>query len=78
MVRSSLAVVSDKLKSANHFTNSEEAEGLGGNNTAGGELGGVEISGLVEEVLRGLEDGSALDRLKEVLVVGLEGSNGTI
>lgn len=76
VVRSSLAVVSDKLESANHLTDGEEAEGLGGDNTGGGDLGGVEISGLVEEVLGGLEDGSALDGLQEVLVVGLEGSDG--
>ena len=51
-MRSRLAVVSDELESANDLTNGEETDGLGGDDTSGGELGGVEISGLSEEVLR--------------------------
>lgn len=69
MVRGSLAVVSDKLESANDLANSEESEQFGGNNTTGGHLSSTDISGALDELLRRLENRAVLDGLEEVLVV---------
>ena len=53
VVRARLAVVADELEAADHLANGEEAEALGEDDTASGELGGVEVAGLLEEGLRG-------------------------
>lgn len=77
MVGGSLSSVANKLESANHLTNGEESKALGEDDTAGNELAGSQAADLLEEVLRRLEDGAALDGLPQRLVEGLEGCNGT-
>lgn len=77
MVGGRLSSVANELESANHLTNGEESKALGENNTAGNELAGSQAAGLLEEVLRRLEDGAVLDGLPQVLVEGLEGCNRT-
>jgi hypothetical protein len=69
-------VVADELHAADHFADGEETDTLGEDDAAGGELGGAEVAGLVEEVLGGAEDGAVLDGLPQVLVVGLNGGDG--
>lgn len=71
-------MVANQLESADHLANGEEAEALGSDDSASDELGSAEISGLAEEVLGGLDDGSVLDGLQQVLVGGLEGGDGAI
>jgi hypothetical protein len=76
VVRGGLAVVANELHAANHLADGEETDALGEDDTAGGELGGAEVAGLVEEVLGGAEDSAVLDGSPEVLVVGLDGGDG--
>lgn len=78
MVGFGLAVIADNLEAANHLANGEEAETLGGHDTTSNELDGTEVANLLYKVLGRLEDGAVLDRGPEVLVSGLEGSQGTI
>lgn len=73
-----LAVVADNLEAANHLANGEEAETLGRHDATSNELDGTEVANLLDEVLGRLEDGAVLDRGPEVLVSGLEGSQGTV
>ena len=75
MVLSNLTVVADELETANHLADGKESQTLGGNDTAGGELSSAEITDLVNEVLRRLENGAGLDGTPQVLVVGLEGGH---
>lgn len=76
MVRGGLAVVSDNLEAANHLTDGEETEALGGNDTGGGELGVAEVAGLLEDVLGCLEEGASLEGSPEGLVGVLESGHG--
>jgi hypothetical protein len=73
-----LATVANKLESANHLTNGEEAEDLSRNNTASGELGRADIPHLLDSVLRRLDNGAVLDGLDDVLVGVLEGGQVTV
>lgn len=77
MVRAGLAAVANELESANHLAHGEEAEALSGDDTTNGELSGADIPGLLDEGLGGLEDGPVPNRVEQVLVVGLEGGDGT-
>lgn len=78
VVRTGLAVVADELEAADHLADGEEADALGEDDAAGGELGGAEVAGLGEEVLGRGEDGAVLDGLPEVLVVGLDVGDGAV
>jgi hypothetical protein len=48
VVRARVAVVAHDLEASDHLTNGEEAEALGEDDTAGGQLGGAEGSHLLE------------------------------
>lgn len=71
-------MVADELHSADDLANGEETEKLGSDNAARGELGSTNIPGLLDKVLAGLDEGSSLDGLDDVLVVGLEGGYGAV
>lgn len=61
VVATGLAVVADDLEAAKHLTDGEEADELGKNDAAGGELSGAEVAGLGKEVLGRVEGGAVLD-----------------
>lgn len=77
VVRGSLSSVANELESANHLANGEKSKALSEDDAASNELAGCQAADLLEEVLRRLEDGAALDGLPQGLVEGLEGGNGT-
>lgn len=77
VVRGSLPSVANELESANHLANGEKSKALSEDDAASNELAGCQAADLLEEVLRRLEDGAALDGLPQGLVEGLEGGNGT-
>lgn len=78
MVRGGLAVVTDNLETANHLTDGEETQALGGNNTTGNELTVADVTGLLDKVLGSLEESAVLEGFPEGLVGVLEGGDGTM
>lgn len=69
------AVVADQLEAANDLTNGEEAEQLGGQDTASGQLGGGHAASGLDDGGRGLDElGGVLELLEGALESGLEGS----
>lgn len=77
MVGARLAVVSNNLEAANHFSDGEETEALGSDDTAGHKLRVADVAGLLQNVLRSLEQGAVLERLPQVLIDVLKGGDGT-
>lgn len=75
MLVARLAAIADDLETTNHLADGEEAEALGEDDAAAGEVGGVEAADLLEEVLGHLEVRAALNGAPEILVRGLEGGH---
>ena len=78
---SSLAPVSDNVHAANHLTDGEEANDLGGGDTDESNLLGVGVANAGQEALgRGhaevLDGGRVANDVDQGLEVGLEGGQG--
>lgn len=73
LVVGSLAVVADKLETAEHLTDGEEAEALSKDDTASGELGSANVANLLEELLGRGDQGTGAETVPEGLVERLEG-----
>lgn len=71
-------MVTDNLETANHLTDGEETQALGGNNTTGNELTVADVTGLLDKVLGSLEESAVLEGFPEGLVGVLEGGDGTM
>jgi hypothetical protein len=76
VVGAGLAVVSNELESANHLADGEEADALGEDDAASGELGGAKVAGTLDEVHARSDDASVLDGLPQLLVEALESRGG--
>jgi hypothetical protein len=72
VVRRDLASVTNELESANDLADGEEAQNLGKDDAASGDLSRADIPYLLDDVLGGLDEAPGLDGLEEVLVGGLE------
>lgn len=77
MVRRGLSAVANQLESANHLTDSEEAQALSKDDTAGNQLTRSQATDLLNEVLGRPENAAASDGLPQGLVVALEGGERT-
>lgn len=77
VVGGGLAVVADELEAANHLSDGEESEALCENDAAGDELSSADVANALDGGAGGLENATGPDGLPDVLVVCLEGGDGT-
>lgn len=73
-----LAPVADELEAADDLADGEEADELGSDNAACGELGGGDVPDVVDDGLGRLEEGAGAEGGPGVLVEGLEGRDGAV